>query len=104
MYCGAVSSPETLWRDIRSRHPRLREALAADVEMTARYRGERSEFRSSLDLARVGLRLAWQSDAFLAQALYRAKARLQSLGVPILPRLAHRLAMALAASWRSTPT
>jgi serine O-acetyltransferase len=35
----------------------------------------------------------WVSDAFLAQALYRAKARLQSLGVPILPRLAHRLAM-----------
>ena len=28
--------------------------------------------------------------------LYRAKARLQSLGVPVLPRLAHRLAMAMA--------
>jgi serine O-acetyltransferase len=40
--------------------------------------------------------LAWVSDAFLAQALYRAKARLQALGVPVLPRLAHRLAMALA--------
>ena len=35
----------------------------------------------------------WVSDAFLAQALYRAKARLQALGVPVLPRLAHRLAM-----------
>jgi serine O-acetyltransferase len=41
-------------------------------------------------------RLAWTSDAFLAQALYRAKARMQALGVPILPRLAHRLAMAIA--------
>ena len=42
------------------------------------------------------VRLAWVSDAFLAQALYRVKARLQALGVPVLPRLAHRLAMALA--------
>jgi serine O-acetyltransferase len=95
MYCGAVSSADSLWREIRSRHPSLREALAADVEVTARYRGERSEFGSPLDLVLNGLRLAWVSDAFLAQALYRAKARLQSLGVPILPRLAHRLAMAL---------
>jgi serine O-acetyltransferase len=59
-------------------------------------RGERQEFRSRLDAAAQIARLAWVSDAFLAQALYRAKARLQALGVPILPRLAHRLAMALA--------
>ncbi len=64
--------------------------------MTALHRGERSEFRSRLDTAAQILRLAWVSDAFLAQALYRVKARLQALGVPILPRLAHRLAMALA--------
>jgi serine O-acetyltransferase len=83
-------------RDIRSRHPRLREALAADARVVARYRGERYEFRSRLDLALQLIRLAWVSDAFLAQALYRAKARLQALGVPLLPRLAHRLAMALA--------
>ena len=36
------------------------------------------------------------SDAFLAQACYRAKARLQSLGVPVLPFIAHRLAMMTA--------
>ncbi len=36
------------------------------------------------------------SDAFLAQAFYRAKARLQALGIPVLPRLAHRLAMMTA--------
>ena len=92
----AVASQEELWREIRSRHPGLREALAADARITAFYRGERHEFRSSLDLAGQILRLAWVSDAFLAQALYRAKARMQALGVPILPRLAHRLAMALA--------
>ena len=38
----------------------------------------------------------WVSDAFLGQALYRLKARLQALGVPIVPRLAHRLAMTIA--------
>ena len=89
-------SREALWQDIRSRHPRLRDALPADIQAVARYRGERDEFRSRLDLAAQGLRLAWVSDAFLAQALYRAKARLQALGVPLLPRLLHRLAMALS--------
>jgi serine O-acetyltransferase len=42
------------------------------------------------------VRLAWVSDAFMAQALYRVKARLQALGVPVLPRIAHRLAMITA--------
>jgi serine acetyltransferase len=87
---------EAVWREIRSRHPGLREALAADARVTARYRGERHEFRGPVDLAAQVVRLAWVSDAFLAQALYRLKARLQALGVPVLPRLAHRLAMALA--------
>ncbi len=64
--------------------------------MTARFRGERHEFRSPADAALQIARLAWVSDAFLAQAAYRVKARLQALGVPVLPRLAHRLAMMLA--------
>ena len=84
------------WRAIRARHPRLREALPADARVTAAYRGERHEFRSRRDTAIQIARLAWVSDAFLAQALYRVKARLQALGVPVLPRLAHRLAMAIA--------
>src|SRR5215211_6016710 len=87
---------QALWREIRSGHPPLREALAADARVTARYRGERHEFHGGVDLAVQIVRLAWVSDAFLAQALYRAKARLQALGVPVLPRLAHRLSMALA--------
>lgn len=91
-----ADSREAVRREIRSRHPGLIEALAADARVTALYRGERHEYRGRLDLALEILRLAWVSDAFLAQALYRAKARLQALGVPILPRLAHRLAMAIA--------
>jgi serine O-acetyltransferase len=87
---------DEFWRALRSRHPRLREAVPADARMTAQHRGERSEFRSRFDLATQILRLIWVSDAFLAQVLYRVKARLQALGVPIVPRIAHRLAMALA--------
>jgi serine O-acetyltransferase len=83
-------------RDLRSRHPGLREAVIADARVTAAYRGERAEFRSPLDAAAQLVRLAWVSDAFLAQSLYRLKAALQARGVPVLPRLAHRLAMALA--------
>jgi serine O-acetyltransferase len=87
---------EAFWRAIRSRHPALREALVADARVTAQHRGERHEFRSGWDAAAQILRLMWASDAFLAQALYRLKARWQALGVPVLPRLAHRLAMAIA--------
>jgi serine O-acetyltransferase len=86
---------ESLMRDIRARHPRFREALLADAAVTAQYRGERHEFRSTADAALQIARLAWSSDAFLAQAFYRAKARLQALGVPLLPRICHRLAIAI---------
>jgi serine O-acetyltransferase len=84
---------EAFWRDLRARHPSLREALLADARITAHFRGERHEFSSGADAARQMLRLALVSDAYLAQALYRLKASLQRRGVPLLPRIAHRLAM-----------
>lgn len=93
---GGKEDAEALWRAIRSRHPRLRTALRADIEITALHRGERHEFSSRADLAIHGLRLMWVTDAFLAQVLYRIKARLQALGVPVLPRVAHRLAIMTA--------
>jgi serine O-acetyltransferase len=83
-------------KQIRARHPGLREAVLADARVTAAHRGERADFRSRFDAMAQILRLLWVSDAFAAQSLYRLKARLQALRVPILPRLAHRLAMALA--------
>lgn len=72
------------------------EAVLADARTAAAHRGERFRFRSRADAALQALRLAWVSDAFAAQVLYRAKARLQGLGVPVVPRLAHRAAMGLA--------
>jgi serine O-acetyltransferase len=90
------SERDEMMRGLRARHPGLREAIRADAQVTAAYRGERSEFRSRADVGMQVLRLMWVADAFLAQVLYRVKARLQALGVPVLPRLAHRAAMALA--------
>jgi serine O-acetyltransferase len=83
-------------RQVRARHPTFRHALVADARITARHRGEREHFRSGADAAIQVLRLMWESDAFLAQALYRLKARLQARGVPVLPRLLHRVSIALA--------
>jgi serine O-acetyltransferase len=89
-------TPKEFWAALRARHPPVRLALREDARVTAIHRGERHEFRSRADAAIQILRLCIVSDAFLAQALYRVKARLQAHGVPILPRIAHRLAMALA--------
>ncbi len=83
----------SLMSDVRARQPRLGEALVADARVALLHRGERYEFRSGADAALQVLRLMWSSDAFLAQCLYRAKAAMQRRGVPVLPRLAHRLAM-----------
>lgn len=81
---------------LHARTPAFRTAVLADARMTALHRGERFEPRSRLGALRAVARLAWTSDAFAAQVLYRAKARLLARGVPVLPRLAHRLAMVLA--------
>jgi serine O-acetyltransferase len=80
-------------REVQTRQPGFLEALLADARVAAAYRGERHEFRSRLDGVRQALRLTLQTDAFLALAAYRAKARLQALGIPLLPWLAHRLAI-----------
>ena len=82
--------------EVQSRHPPFLEALLADARLAAVYRGERHEFRSSLDGLLQALRLMLQTDAFLALSAYRMKARLQALGIPVLPWFAHRLAMVSA--------
>src|SRR5690242_5766694 len=81
---------------LRGRFPGVREAVLADARITARHRGERATFSSRGDAVLQILRLMWVSDAFLALVLYRAKARMQARGIPVLPRLAHRAAMMIA--------
>ncbi len=91
-----MSEQKAFWAALRARHPGLREAVLADARITAHFRGERHEFRSTADALAQIARLAWTSDAFAAQVLYRVKTTLQRRGVPVLPRVAHRAAMALA--------
>ena len=83
-------------RELRARHPRFAEAVLADARVSSAYRGRPLAGKGDREVAAEAARLAWQSDAFLAQVLYRAKARLQAIGVPVLPRLLHRLSMAIA--------
>lgn len=94
---GQVEDAERAFRRaLAKRHPPFFQALIADSRITAEMRGERANFRSRADALLQALRLMWQSDAFLAHAAYRLKARLQALGVPILPRILHRIAMMTA--------
>jgi serine O-acetyltransferase len=93
---GDDDRTRTFGNEIRAQHPPFVRALIEDAKVTASYRAERFEFRSRADAVAQALRLMWVSDAFFAQACYRAKARLQGLGVPVLPRLLHRIAMATA--------
>lgn len=79
------------------RQPALRRALLEDTRVTSALRGERHQFRSRLDLLIAMLRLAAVSDAFGAQIAYRIGATLRDRGVPVLPRLLGRIAIASAA-------
>ena len=82
--------------EVRSRHPGLRHALTADARVALLHRGERFELEPGADTIIQIVRLCWASDAFLAQAIYRVKAALQRRGVPVLPRICHRLAILIA--------
>jgi serine O-acetyltransferase len=81
------------WAAVRRQHPRFGAAVLADAQVTMRRRGERRDFRNRADAVVQIIRLAIVTDAFFAQICYRAKARCQTLRIPFLPRLFHRLAV-----------
>jgi serine O-acetyltransferase len=70
--------------------------VVADALVTMLHRGEGGNFNSRLDALRQIVRLAWCSDAFLGQVLYRVKASASARRIPLVPRIAHRLAMRTA--------
>lgn len=77
----------------RAQHPPAARAVAADARRAVGGREDRaSRARRFVEVAR----LLWTDDAFLALALYRLRARWAARGVPVLPRLAHHLSMAIA--------
>jgi len=93
---GDEAQTRALRRAIRSQHPPFLTAVLEDAKVYAAYRGERFEFRSRADAIGQAFRLMWVGDAYFAQVLYRTKTTLQALGVPVLPRLVHRLMMSIA--------
>lgn len=83
-------------RELAARNPGFAEAVAADVAVTCKFRGERWELTDKWDVLFNGIRLTLNSDAFAAQLCYRGKVALRRRGVPVLPAVAHRLSMALS--------
>ncbi|HEV2642184.1 MAG TPA: hypothetical protein VGT98_05740, partial [Candidatus Elarobacter sp.] len=86
----------TMLREVQERHPRFKDAVLADLALARRQRGDLRKLTSRAALAFEVLRVAWLSDAFGALVLYRAKAACQRRRIPIVPRLAHRGAIAWA--------
>lgn len=84
---------EAGWDTLRQLQPTFRKAVVMDAKVAAAFRGERSEFRGSLDTLLQVLRLALVTDAFLAQIAYRLKVSLQAKRVPILPAIANHIAI-----------
>lgn len=83
----------TLSRVWRDHQPGFREAVLADVRVTAELRGEHHRFRSRADALVQLVRLSWVSDSFFAQVCYRAKVACLSRGIPVLPAVLHRVAI-----------
>jgi serine O-acetyltransferase len=81
---------------VQSKHPKFFAALIADARLAAARTGERHPSRTSTGALLHAFRLMIASKPFLALTLYRLKARSQALRVPVLPRLWHRFAIALA--------
>ncbi len=82
-----------LLADVQRRHPPFIEAVTADARILSRERGDHREPTTRLALVLRVLYLAWATDAFGALVLYRFRASCQRRGIPVLPRLAHRLSM-----------
>jgi serine O-acetyltransferase len=86
---------KVLMRERRARHPSLRHAVVADARLALMHRYGPAPRRGAGTVLQI-LWLCWSSDAFLAQAIYRARAALQRRGVPILPQICHRLSILIA--------
>jgi len=83
-------------REVQRRHPAFKAAVLADLRLALRQRGDERSLGTKSEIAREVIRLIWLSDAFGALVLYRLKASCQRRRIPVVPRLAHRGAMAWA--------
>jgi serine O-acetyltransferase len=72
------------------------EAVVADAATTHLHLGLPFDGSKRLRTMLRIVRLAWASDSFLAQVVYRFGARMWALGVPIVPRVARGISMMIA--------
>ena len=82
------------WAAIRRQHPPFKAAVLADTKVALRA-GAESATSSAIEVDAV-IQISVSSivtDAFFGQICYRAKARCQTLRIPLLPRLFHHLAV-----------
>ena len=84
-----------LMQERRGRHPSFRHAVVADARFALMQRYGPAPRRGTGTLLQV-LHLCLTSEAFLAQTIYRVRAALQRRGVPVLPRICHRLSNMIA--------
>lgn len=85
-----------IMRELHQRHPGLRPALIADLLANQEPDGLRERPPTRIGVVMELLRLVIDTDAFGALALYRLKTACQRRGIPVVPRLAHRMAIAWA--------
>src|SRR5689334_24897410 len=71
---GAEVGAREFRRMVRSQHPGFLEAVIADTHVTSRARGRPLAGASRGRVLLEAARLAYRSDGFLAQLMYRAKA------------------------------
>lgn len=83
----------TVRRLLVEQQPGFRTAVVADARITAKLRGEHHQFRSRVEALAQIVRLAWVTDAFLAQICYRARVACRARGIAVLPVLLHHAAI-----------
>jgi serine O-acetyltransferase len=94
---AAVNQPRPLTlRSRRRTQPKFFEAVVADARTTYFHSGQHFDTSNRLRTLLSIVRLAWSSDGFLAQIIYRFGSRMWGLGVPLLPRIARAITMAIA--------
>lgn len=95
MEAETQSEPVTA-RSRRRSQPKFLEAVVADARIASFHSGRRFDSAQRLRSILNIVLLMWKSDGFLAQVIYRFGSRMWSLGVPILPRMARGITMAIA--------
>ncbi len=85
-----------IMRELHQRHPGLKQAVLGDILANQEPDGLRELPPTKLGIVVEALRLVGDTDAFGALVCYRLKTECQKRGIPVLPRVFHRIAIAWA--------